>query len=152
VAAFDYPTLGTGYVLPISETLSRAAIERTIGVPFRIDVDGSVAVAEGRSNIIRQEMLMMILTYLGERLMMPFYGSNLAQFVWEPQSQGTIDVFLGEMQSLINTHFPEVTIVDLSSNDDGANDGELLIQLDYQINDAFQSLTVDASNLLLEGQ
>lgn len=149
--AFDYPTLGSGYALPITEALSRVGAERTIGVPFRIDFDGSVAVAEGRDNIIRQEMLSLLLTYLGERVMMPFYGSNVAQFMWEPQAQDHIDAFLSEMQTLIDTNFPQVTVVSLTSDDSGANDGEVLIQLDYMIEETLQSLTVSSSELLAEG-
>lgn len=149
--AFDYQTLGTGYTVPISEALSRAAVERTIGLPFRIDADGTVARAEGRSNIIRQEMLTAILTYLGERVMMPFQGSHIAQFVWEPQSGATTNMLLNEVSSLVRSQFPSVSILNLSVID-SSEEGELSLQLDYSVDDIQSSLPIDVTSLLLEGQ
>ena len=155
MSVFDYPTLGarpSTYEAQFTEALSRAGATRTVGVPFRIDLDGSVAVAEGRSNIVRQEMLTLILTYLGERLMMPYYGSNIAQFVWEQQSSVNIEAFLTEIDSLVQEQFPGVSIVNLSPVDDRwSEDGELKFVFEYTYDNQIVSLPIDASRMLTEG-
>lgn len=143
-----YQSRGTAYVLPVGETLSRAANLRALAVPFRIDVDGAVGVAEGRSAIVRQEMYSLLMTYLGERLMLPFYGSNLAALVWEQQALDVIGAYIVELQSLVEENFPGIVILALEPDQAGAEDGELVIRFDYLYDDQPDSIPIDVSMFL----
>lgn len=147
--ASSYPEPGTAYSGPLTEALSKTAVERTIAIPFRFDTDGYVAVAEGRGNIIRQEILTLILTFLGERLMLPGYGSNLASYVYEAQDPRTISIALNGIRELVLNNFTDVTILYLNSS--GAIDeGELEIQLDYTYQLQPFTLAVNVSSIFQE--
>lgn len=154
MSVFDYPTLGgrpSTYEGQFTEALSRAGVTRMLSVPFRIDADGSVAVSEGRSNIIRQSILTLIMTYLGERLMMPYYGSNIAQFVWEGQSSYNIGAFLAEIENLVQDQFPGVEIRSLLEDPEVNEDGELRFIFEYTYDNQLITLPIDATNMLTEG-
>lgn len=147
--ASSYPEPGTVYSGPLTQALTQVAVERTIAIPFRFDTDGYVAVAEGRGNIIRQEILTLILTFLGERVMMPNYGSNLAAYVFEVNDPRIIEVALGEIKDLVLSNFTDVTIVHLGATG-VVEDGEMVIQLDYSYKLQPFTIAVNVSSIFQE--
>jgi phage baseplate assembly protein W len=148
--AIDYPAYGTVYPQPINETLSRVSANLSMATPFRIDVDGSVARVEGRSNIVRQELYSCFCTFVGERVMMPLQGSTLGEAMWEPHDPTTVNIALNDLASLVKEQFPFVTVINLTTDPGPAEEGELVLMLDYELDDELQSLVLNASQLLME--
>ena len=143
------PFVGAGYPTPLTGTSTDVTLERSLSVPFRFDFDGSVAAVEGRNNIIRQEMLTLILTYLGERVMMPNYGSRIGEYLWGHQGGEDVDLFVEELRDLVQANFPTVGIINLTAQDDvTTDDSELLIQLDYTFDGMPDQVVVNTSDLM----
>lgn len=126
------------------------ATERSIAVPFRFDFDGSVATSEGRGNIVRQEILSLMLTFMGERVMTPGYGSNMDEYLMGSNDERAVDLLVDELRELVTTNFPDVTLINLQATSDYySDDSEMALQLDYQFNGTIDQLVVNTSAVLM---
>jgi len=68
-----------------------------LSFPFRIGSDGRSAAPADLDAHVRDELLQLLLTTLGERLFLPELGTNLRRLVFENTSDGT----LGVTQSIV---------------------------------------------------
>jgi phage baseplate assembly protein W len=60
-----------------------AAYGRYPAFPFRIGEDGRTALVADRDQHVREEVLQLILTAVGERLFQPTFGTNVRRLVFE---------------------------------------------------------------------
>jgi phage baseplate assembly protein W len=70
---------------------------RYLSFPFRISSDGRTAQVSGLEDHIRDEVIQLLLTNLGERAFLPEFGAGLRRLVFEPLSEAT----QGEVKALI---------------------------------------------------
>jgi uncharacterized protein len=63
-----------------------------LAFPFRIGPDGRTAAPPDLDAHVRDELLQLVLTNLGERLFLPELGTNLRRLVFENTSDGTLGV------------------------------------------------------------
>jgi phage baseplate assembly protein W len=68
-----------------------------LSFPFRIGSDGRTAAPADLDAHVRDELLQLLLTTLGERLFLPELGTNLRRLVFE----NTSDATLGLTQSIV---------------------------------------------------
>lgn len=68
-----------------------------LSFPFRIGADGRTASPSDLDAHVRDELLQLLLTTLGERLFLPELGTNLRRLVFE----NTSDATLGVTQSIV---------------------------------------------------
>jgi phage baseplate assembly protein W len=68
-----------------------------LSFPFRVGSDGRSATPTDLDAHVRDELLQLLLTTLGERLFLPELGTNLRRLVFENTSDGT----LGVTQSIV---------------------------------------------------
>ncbi len=68
-----------------------------LAFPFRIGPDGRTASPPDLDSHVRDELLQLLLTSLGERLFLPELGTNLRRLVFE----NTSDATLGLTQSIV---------------------------------------------------
>ncbi len=68
-----------------------------LAFPFRIGADGRTAAPTDLDAHVRDELLQLLLTSLGERLFLPELGTNLRRLVFE----NTSDATLGLTQSIV---------------------------------------------------
>lgn len=61
---------------------------RGIAFPPRVGQDGRVAWSEGPQNV-RESIRIILLTQMGERLMLPEFGGGLRSFLYEPNTPTT---------------------------------------------------------------
>ena len=59
---------------------------RHLAFPFRIGADGRTAAPVSDAEHVRDELLQLLLTSLGERLFLPEFGGGLRRLVFEPAS------------------------------------------------------------------
>ena len=59
---------------------------RHLAFPFRIGADGRTAAPASDAEHVRDELLQLLLTSLGERLFLPEFGGGLRRLVFEPAS------------------------------------------------------------------
>jgi len=59
---------------------------RHLAFPFRVGADGRTAAPASDAEHVRDELLQLLLTSLGERLFLPEFGGGLRRLVFEPAS------------------------------------------------------------------
>ena len=59
---------------------------RHLAFPFRVGADGRTAAPVSDAEHVRDELLQLLLTSLGERLFLPEFGGGLRRLVFEPAS------------------------------------------------------------------
>ncbi len=91
-----------------------ATDDKFLGVPYPITTHarGLLRTQKG-INQIKSDLLAMLLTSQGERVMLPSYGCNLRKFLFEPNDS----VLVAEVRNLIDTQLrlwePRVVISDI---------------------------------------
>jgi|TARA_R110000822_G_scaffold261399_1_gene386014 phage baseplate assembly protein W len=64
-------------------------------------------------NQIKTNLINLLLTNKGERVMKPTYGANLREFVFEASVTSTYEGLQERIQSEISQHFPQIRIAEL---------------------------------------
>ncbi|MFY1638011.1 GPW/gp25 family protein [Solwaraspora sp. WMMB335] len=108
-----------------------------------VTATGAVAMVDG-DDAIRQAILMLLSTTVGERLMRPAYGCQLNRLVFAPNDQTTAGLAIHYVRQAIERWEPRVRIVDLDARPDQLSPALLLVRLRYQVR---ASLTVAAIDL-----
>lgn len=115
---------------------------RGFAFPFRIDpATGGVAAAEDHDKI-RQNVRVLLRTAVGERPMLPAYGTPLATLVQEPNDAALAEVALTQSQQALLRWEPRVIV---TGTQVFQQEGELHLRLDYVLS----SLTAARSSLSL---
>jgi phage baseplate assembly protein W len=100
--------------------------------PPRLDVDGTVAQAIHEEDI-RQAILIIIQTNLGERVMRPDFGADLNSFLFEPVNPTTMaQVKIRVEQAIINWE-PRVNVEEVKVTTDPNERNKLLIDMAYRV-------------------
>jgi phage baseplate assembly protein W len=106
--------LGAGWSFP--PTFSRA--------------DFSVAMVEADTDI-RESLWILFSTTLGERIMLPEYGTQIWQMVFRAINT-TLMTQLADMVSQAILYWePRIDVVDINVTPDASQDGRVLIMVDY---------------------
>jgi phage baseplate assembly protein W len=116
--------------------------------PFHLSEDGSVAVTKDPDDMVRQHVLSLVSTQPGERVMLPNYGVNSAQFLFEPDSS-EIPIRLGTLiEDAFKEWEPGVTFLKAEVSPRTANEQENLerVEVEYARADSADSPTVVGSN------
>ena len=100
--------------------------------PIGVDVSGALAVSEAEDKI-RESVLLILSTVAGERHMRPEFGSRIQDQVFAPVRAATMSKLAFNLQeSLINWE-PRIDVMNVSVQPDPAEDGVLLVSIDYKI-------------------
>ena len=82
---------------------------------------------------VRQSLIILLGTALGERFMVPEYGCNLHQHVFDNMSTSKIHFLRDAIRFAILKHEPRVTVHDVSVDVAMQNEGVIRIAVDYSI-------------------
>ena len=94
--------------------------------------DGSVQMVSEEEDI-KQSLKIILLTSYGERIMYPYFGSNLSEAVFDTMDSVTINTIKDNIQQAILEFEPRVSLNNVEVVIDDAYNGKLLITLDYTI-------------------
>lgn len=108
--------LGTGWSFP--PTFSRA--------------DLSVVMVSGVDNV-RQSLWVLFSTALGERVMLPDYGSQIWQMVFRSINTTLLTQLADMVSQAILYWEPRIDVVDISVTPDASDAGRVLIMVDYVV-------------------
>jgi phage baseplate assembly protein W len=108
--------LGTGWSFP--PTFSRA--------------DLSVVTVSGVDNV-RQSLWVLFSTALGERVMLPDYGSQIWQMVFRSINTTLLTQLADMVSQAILYWEPRIDVVDISVTSDASDAGRVLIMVDYVV-------------------
>ena len=86
-----------------------------IAVPFQIDpATGAVAVLTSYAAILAQHIETIVMTMLGERLMLPRYGSGAQNALFDPIGSARLSFLIPDIKTAIQTQEPAVKVLSIS--------------------------------------
>ncbi len=117
-----------------------------ISFPPRLGADGRFAWSSGPDNI-REAMQVILLTRLGERLMLPDFGGDLRTYLFEPNTVATRQRLQEQIQSALTLWEPRITVQSVSVDPDPDDPQAAVATVQYQL---VASQTAAQLNLTLQ--
>jgi phage baseplate assembly protein W len=105
---------------------------RGVAFPFRIDAGGGVAEQSGDEKI-RENIVQILLTNVGERVMRRDYGGGLRQLVHDPNNEALWAVIQHQVAKSIGRLEPRVLLQSLAVTADTRGESSLTISVQYMI-------------------
>jgi phage baseplate assembly protein W len=84
---------------------------------------------------IRSSLTHLLLTNKGERYYKPDFGTNLRNFIFNPNDNTTYEAMREEVKTAVNRYFPQLQITDIIINANPNNERSVDLQIKY-INNA----------------
>ncbi|MBL7803257.1 MAG: GPW/gp25 family protein [Saprospiraceae bacterium] len=108
------------------------------GWSFPPEFDPETAEARMVENVedIRQSLDILLATSLGERVMQPLYGCNMADFQFEPVSNSLLGLLRSQIENAILYHEPRIIperIAITPADSFDLIEGRLTIEIDYMV-------------------
>jgi len=107
-----------------------------IKIPFQKSdgADGYFSSHTLTSDSIKEDLILLLNTNRGERLMQPTMGLNLREFLFENMTEDSIGIVQSELVDMLKTWMPFVKIHKLEIlTDDGIDNNKLLLNLEFVI-------------------
>ncbi len=82
---------------------------------------------------IKQSLHILLTTRLGERVMLPNYGCNLDELLFEDLSRSLISYTVDLLKTAIIYHEPRIKVISIDINETDPLEGKLIIRIDYFI-------------------
>lgn len=105
------------------------------GWAMPVDVDpftGLVAMVEYEEDI-RQSILIILETAKGERAMRPDFGCGIHDLVFEAVDTTAIQRIKSEVESALRRYEARIDVLQITVDEDATAQGQLLVQLEYQV-------------------
>lgn len=93
---------------------------------------GSVSMLEGEADI-NSSLEILFSTVRGERVMLPEYGCNLDELVFESLDTRMKTLITDKIESAILYHEPRIELENINLDDSGELEGTILIEIIYRI-------------------
>lgn len=104
---------------------------RHLAYPFRVGQDGRTAQVTNLESHVRDELMQLLLTNLGERAFLPEFGGGVPNLVFEPADEATRGMTKARITKAISTYLGHrVTLEDLSVN---VEEATLTAEIRYRI-------------------
>lgn len=112
--------------------IRRRPLGRGFSFPLRLNAQGGIAAAAEEQRV--EESIHFILgTALGERVMLPRFGSEAHQALFSPASEVRIASIVAQARSALIRHEGRIDILDASGEIPPGADTTLLVRLKYRI-------------------
>ena len=112
----NIPFLGTGWGFPPE---------------FRIDQSDINMIADEED--IESSLHILLSTRLGERIMLPDYGCNLDELLFEGLTRTLITYVIELIETAILYHEPRIDVIKIDISQTDPLEGVLMIEIDYRI-------------------
>jgi phage baseplate assembly protein W len=124
---------------------------REIAFPFHIGPHGGVAFVEDRYKTYFQHIVVTLLTRLGERLMVPGFGSPVQDYVFENEDLSAEMVIF--VRQALERWEPGVVIHDIVPAMDEWEPGKLLVTIEFSVppRQDVLSTTIDVGGVVAAG-
>lgn len=101
--------------------------------PVQVDpVTGRIMMSEGEEDIA-EAIRIILMTFKGERVMRPAFGSRLNDFVFALTDPTTLGVLETELKNAIMSWEPRVGMVEVQAQSDNSNPEQLWIHIKYMV-------------------
>jgi len=103
------------------------------GFPPQFDNNTNKLVATSGEEDINKSLEILLSTRLGERIMVPSYGCNLEELLFQPLDL-TLKTFIKDLiETAILYHEPRIDVLKISLDTTNELNGEILINIDYMV-------------------
>lgn len=111
-----------------------------IAFPFRDDTLKNYFLQMNKNSYdaIKSDLLHLLLTTPGDRLYLPDFGTNLRQYLFEPNDNKVRDDIKTEIQTAVSKYIPNLTITTLTVDKPGNEYGSksehtAIVRIDYVV-------------------
>lgn len=112
---------------------TNAFLGRGFSFPMRVDkATGRFIMCSGEEDI-RQSIRIILLTRLGERAMLPEYGSRLEEYVFDLPDAATVGILRREVADALTQWEPRIIDVDVRVDMDGIAEGKVSFVISYTV-------------------
>lgn len=102
-------------------------------VPMVIDSQDGVKLTKSFEEVAKQNLLMVILTNPGERIMYPDFGAGLKSHLFEQHTEVLSEEIQASIKGQVNAYLPYITIVSIDINDSAEDFYTYFIKISYVI-------------------
>ena len=103
------------------------------GVAFPIRLDAGRIAMNSYEDHVRQSIRLILQTAKGERVMRPDFGCGIYDFVFAPINTATIAMIQSSIREALTAWEPRVELTKVDISTDDADEGKLLISIDYRV-------------------
>ena len=100
--------------------------------PIQVTPDGAIARAAYEDRV-EESVYLILSTALGERLMLPDFGSSIHELVFAPNNEATISSVTQRVRSALVNHEPRIEVHDVNVETAPETPNLLLIRINYRI-------------------
>jgi len=119
-------------------------------LPFRVDFQGRIAFTTDPSQVLRNRVISVIATQVGERVMRPAYGTPLIDLLFESDDDFTVAILADDIKRALEEYEPGVTVQDVFPTTDDALDGIINLNVTYSaVNSPLETVTVPVNTAVL---
>jgi Bacteriophage baseplate protein W len=100
--------------------------------PVRTDVLGNIKVSRGEEDI-RESIWIILSTARGERMMRPDFGCGIHELVFSSINVGTLGLIEANVLEALTLFEPRIDVVKVTASGKEAEQGRVLVIIDYRI-------------------
>ena len=117
---------------PFGVNRNKAFLGSGLAFPVQINSRGEIALASNEQDI-EQAIRIILGTRRGERVMRPDFGCRVHDLIFEPRDATTAGLVRSYVQEALEFWEPRIQLVRVETFLDHANDGAILVEIDYLI-------------------
>ena len=100
--------------------------------PVRTKVNGNIAMSQFEDDI-REAIPIILGTAKGERVMRPDFGCGIHDLVFSPINTATITLVENSVREALTVYEPRIELIKVEALSDRAEEGKLLVNIDYRV-------------------
>jgi uncharacterized protein len=100
--------------------------------PVRTRLNGDISMSQFEDDI-REAILIILGTAKGERVMRPDFGCGIHDLVFAPINTATITLVENSVREALTVYEPRIELIKVEALSDRAEEGKLLVNIDYRV-------------------
>jgi chromosome condensin MukBEF complex kleisin-like MukF subunit len=116
---------------------------KTIRTPFQIDNTGRVALTNDPATIIEQQITDILVTYRGQRVMLPEHGADLEGFIFAPMRDDVLALKADEVHGILTNGISFGEIVAVRMVPIEGTESSIRLQVYYRLSPTSPVQTID---------
>ena len=100
--------------------------------PVKTMGGGKIALSQYEDDI-REAILIILGTAKGERVMRPDFGCGIHDLVFAPINTATITLVQNSVREALTVYEPRIDLIKVEALSDKADEGKLLVNVDYRV-------------------
>lgn len=99
--------------------------------PFQLDLQGHIATVDTYPEVVRGQLIDVVMTNWNERVMRPQYGANMEGALFDPTEELVRADAASQVMDRIREYAPRVTMRSVEFTSDNARSGQIVVDVLY---------------------